>query len=420
MNVTGLAAELLPEITKIPVVDCHEHLPPEAERVSKPVDALTLFSHYCKADLESAGLLQGPPQEAIFNANEPLGPRWETFKPYFEAIRYGSYAYSALAYMRDILGFDDLNDDTVEAISARLQEDNQPGLYKKVIQDICGIETSIECIGRVVPDDQPFFVYLTRSCAVGFAGDGAIQQLENQTGRSIHTLADCVDALGARLADAKQQGAVGMKIGAAYQRKIEFPDVPACDAEPIFARLRGKVRARLSDCEIETLEDYLIRREVEACIENDLNVVIHTGYQAGNRNDIRNARSTHLWSLLKDYPKARFDLFHGSFPYIGDMTVLGKYFENVTLNMCWMHIMSPEVSRRALREWLDTVPVTKIFAFGGDYHVIEKVYGHLKLARADVAIVLAEKVEEGRMTTDQALEVARLLFNENPKRWYRL
>ena len=168
------------------------------------------------------------------------------------------------------------------------------------------------------------------------------------------------------------------------------------------------------------VEDYLIRREVEACIENDLNVVIHTGHQAGNRNDIRNARSTHLWSLLKDYPKARFDLFHGSFPYIGDMTVLGKYFENVTLNMCWMHIMSPEVSRRALREWLDTVPVTKIFAFGGDYHVIEKVYGHLKLARADVAIVLAEKVEEGRMTTDQALEVARLLFNENPKRWYRL
>ena len=101
MNITGLAAELLPEITSIPVVDCHEHLPPEAERVSKPIDALTLFSHYCKADLEAAGLLQGEPQNAVFDASKPIGPRWDTFKPYLEAIRYGSYAYSTLAATTD-------------------------------------------------------------------------------------------------------------------------------------------------------------------------------------------------------------------------------------------------------------------------------------------------------------------------------
>jgi len=39
---------------------------------------------------------------------------------------------------------------------------------------------------------------------------------------------------------------------------------------------------------------------------------------------------------------------------------------------------------------------------------------------ADIAIVLAERVEENRMTKDQALEVARMLFYDNPKRWYRL
>jgi hypothetical protein len=123
---------------------------------------------------------------------------------------------------------------------------------------------------------------------------------------------------------------------------------------------------------------------------------------------------------LKDYPQARFDLFHGSFPYVSDMTVLGKYFPNVSLNMCWMHIMGPEVSRRALGEWLDAVPATKIFAFGGDYTVVEKVYGHLELARADVAQVLAGKVEAGRMSEADALKVARLVFRENPRRWYRL
>ena len=213
---------------------------------------------------------------------------------------------------------------------------------------------------------------------------------------------------------------MGLKIGMAYRRSLVVDDVPAADAERVFVKLRRRVTSLVSDEEQKALEDYLLRREVEACNDQDMNVVIHTGYQAGLRNDIRNARSTHLWSLLKGYPGTRFDLFHGSFPYVGDMTVLGKYFPNVTLNMCWMHIMGPAVSRRALDEWLDAVPATKIFAFGGDYIVPEKIYGHLQLARADVAEVLASKVKRGRMTEDEALEVARLLFNENPKRWYRL
>jgi hypothetical protein len=102
------------------------------------------------------------------------------------------------------------------------------------------------------------------------------------------------------------------------------------------------------------------------------------------------------------------------------MTCLGKYFENVTLNMCWMHIMSPSLSRHALSQWLDAVPVNKIFAFGGDYNVVEKIYGHLKLARANVAAVLAQKVEEERFDEDDALHIARLLFHDNPKKWYKI
>jgi predicted TIM-barrel fold metal-dependent hydrolase len=163
-----------------------------------------------------------------------------------------------------------------------------------------------------------------------------------------------------------------------------------------------------------------MRRQVEACADVDLPVVIHTGYQAGIKNDIRNARATLLWSLLRDYPKARFDLFHGSFPYTGDMSVLGKYFPNVWLNMCWMHLMSPEGARRALSEWLDLVPVTKIFAFGGDFRDVEHIPGHLELARTGVARVLADKVTEGRMAEKDAVKVARLLFYENPKKFYGL
>ncbi len=425
MELTGLAAELLGEIRKIPVVDCHEHLPTEAERVAEKVDFSTLFKHYTRADLECAGLAGINPEwtgHELYDTSKPVMPRWELFKPYFEAIRHGSYAYPALAYIRDVLGFEDLDDSTVEGVSARLQEGNRPGLYRRVMQELSGIEKAIQCKEGVVEGDQPFFVYLCRDRATvpGPTPADGIRRLENETGRSIHTLADCVDALGAYVAGQKKAGAVGLKIGMAYHRTLVVDDVAAADAERVFVKLRAKVRNSVSDAEQKALEDYLIRREVEHCIDSDLPVVIHTGYQAGIRNDIRNARATHLWPLLVSYPEARFDLFHGSFPYVEDMTVLGKYFPNVTLNMCWMHIMGPAVSRRALDEWLDAVPVSKIFAFGGDYLVVEKVYGHLELARADAAAVLAGKVESGRMAEKDAPEVARLLFNENPKRWYKL
>ncbi len=416
MRLKGLAAELLTEIEKIPVVDCHEHLPPEKARLAAKTDVTRLFNHYCKADLSGAGLMAGKDLGEVFDYNQPLMPRWRKLKPAFEAIRFGSYAYPVLAYIRDVLGFDDLNDDTVEAISQRLQDDMQPGFYRKLLVDLCNIETSIQCVEGVVEDDQDFFVYLCRDRTDGLP----IATLERDAGLSIHSIDDYVAALHVYIADQKRQGAVGCKVAAAYQRRIEYPDTARADAERIFVKLRAKVNSSVSDVEREVVENYLIRRQVEACIDVDMPVVIHTGYQAGLHNDIRNARATHLWSLLSDYPEARFDLFHGSFPYVEDMVCLGKYFENVSLNMCWMHIMGPAISRRALSAWLDAVPVTRIFAFGGDYNVVEKVYGHLKLARANVAAVLAEKVEVGRFGEADALHIARLLFNENPKQWYNL
>ncbi len=416
LKLEGLANELFEEIRKIPVVDCHEHLLTEAERLEKKTDVTILFSHYCKADLSCAGLLIGKEQDEVFDTSRPLMPRWKKLKPAFEAIRFGSYAYPVLAYVRDVLGFDDINDDTVEAISSKMQEDTKPGFYKRLMQDLCGIEKAIQCKEGVEKGDQDFFVYLCRDRSYSVP----IDTLEQETARSIHSLDHYVDALHQFAADRKKEGAVGYKVGAAYARRIDFPDVSKADAERVFVRLRAKVASGVNDTDRELLENFLMRRAVEACIEVDMPVVIHTGYQAGVHNDIRNARATHLWSLLKDYPKARFDLFHGSFPYVEDMTCLGKYFENVSLNMCWMHIMGPDISQRALSQWLDAVPVTKIFAFGGDYSVVEKIHGHLELARANIATVLAEKVQRGRFTEKEALHIARLLFNENPKRWYKL
>ena len=88
--------------------------------------------------------------------------------------------------------------------------------------------------------------------------------------------------------------------------------------------------------------------------------------------------------------------------------------------MCWAHIISPAASVNALYEWIDSVPFNKIIAFGGDYMIVDAVYGHQYLARVNVSKALAYKVEEGVFGVDEAKHIAKMLFFDNPKRIFKL
>ena len=76
----------------------------------------------------------------------------------------------------------------------------------------------------------------------------------------------------------------------------------------------------------------------------------------------------------------------------------------------------------ALDEYIDLIPLNKIIGFGGDYssRCVEKTYGHLKMARENIAEVLARRVDGGLMGLDDAVEICRLWLYENPKQLYGL
>jgi uncharacterized protein len=154
--------------------------------------------------------------------------------------------------------------------------------------------------------------------------------------------------------------------------------------------------------------------------KKSLIIQIHTGLHEGNGNIITNSNPTLLTNLFLEYPDVRYDLFHMGYPYQNEITVLAKNFPNVYIDMCWSHIISPNSSINALLEFIDTVPLNKISAFGGDYVFVDGVYGHLKLAQQNVARALSIKVEEGIFDLDKAKEAARMLFYDNPLRIFNL
>jgi predicted TIM-barrel fold metal-dependent hydrolase len=122
------------------------------------------------------------------------------------------------------------------------------------------------------------------------------------------------------------------------------------------------------------------------------------------------------------HPRTRFDLYHMGMPSVRQTGVIGKNNPNVWLNLCWSHVISPKMTRSFLNEWMDLVPMNKIIGFGGDYgpESLEKIYGHLQMAKEDAAEALAERVAARRMSERQAREVAQAWFYDNPRELYRI
>ncbi|HJD22893.1 MAG TPA: hypothetical protein H9694_01980 [Firmicutes bacterium] len=72
-------------------------------------------------------------------------------------------------------------------------------------------------------------------------------------------------------------------------------------------------------------------------------------------------------------------------------------------------------------EWLDLVPVSKIFGFGGDVITLpEQVWGQLEHALQNLCRILADRILLGRMDLEYAQFVLKLWLHDSPARVYKL
>lgn len=409
MRLSKTEQALIKAFEEFEVIDAHEHLPPEHVRTSQPVDALTLFSHYTRTDLITAGM-RPEDYDALHNPNLPLDYRWNLLKPHLDNIRHGSYARPAFIAAKEFYGFDDINDDTYRPLSEEMQRHNTPGIYQRILRDKCRIRHALTQAGRTDYEGDLLIPLMPMDTYAAAHTWNHITARAHELGERVGNLDDYVLICEKGLAKWKAQGAVGIKMAA---RPYGTPN--RGDAMAAFESLRRGAQAQLPD--MNPLRDYLVEQMLRLAAEQDLVVAVH----AGMWGDFRELSSRHMIPLIARNPRTRFDLYHMGMPEVRPTGVMGKNFPNVWLNLCWSHIISPAMARAALDEYIDLVPVNKIIAFGGDYgKPVEKVYGHLVMARENIAAVLGRRVEAGLMTEQQALAVARKWFFANPMELYRL
>jgi predicted TIM-barrel fold metal-dependent hydrolase len=411
------------EIATIPVIDTHEHLPNEADRLKQSVDFYTLFSHYCAGDLVASGA-PADTMAKLGDPNVPAPEKWALFEPWYRYVADGSYARCAHLAMQRFYRVDRLASvKDAEKLTERIRAANKPGLYRKVLKDACGIVTGLNNGGTGV--DREFFTpvrFVSELAEVGALD--RIRAVEKESGRACTSLARYVQAIGDILEAEKARGLKGVKLGFAYTRPLHFASVPAADAERVFNRVFDESQGWRAAClgydETRPLQDYLVHQLAALAGDLDLTAVFHTGIQAGNENHLDNGRPERLWNLLRRYRKTRFDIFHIGLPWVEEAGMLAKYFPHVWVDFAWAHAISPEIAARALKIYVDMVPRNKVLGFGGDYAVVEKVYGHLELARDNIARALAGKVAEGALDPARAVAWARALLHDNPIAAYKL
>ncbi|NLA87994.1 MAG: amidohydrolase family protein [Clostridiales bacterium] len=416
----------------MPVIDTHEHLVwDEAIRCADGSDVLSEYLlHYMKSDILSAGM-KPENMDFVTDSGKSLAQRWKAVEPYWELCRYTGYGRALDIAVKGIYGIDGISGRTIVPLNDAFLENKKPGHFTHVLRELCGIETCVIDIWTFhienkVPMFKPAWQPQNFIQPAEPFGRDILGHIRNEYGLTVRCLDDWLEALEREMVLLLDRyDARTIKSSIAYHRPLRFEKTGYVKAKALF---KEALALWERECVGEKpllrfpreLQDYLMHYILKLAGQRHLTVQFHTGLFEGTGNIIGNGNPELLSNLFIDYPDVDFDLFHISYPYQSVACALAKMFPNVYIDMCWAHIISPSASIGALRGFLDAVPYSKISAFGGDYLFVDGVYGHLEIARRNVSVVLAEKVEEGVFGEAKALEIAKALFYDNPKRILKL
>jgi len=415
-------------VDRTPLVDTHEHLFEESTRVAALIkgaverswapDFGLLFAHYADADLIVAGM---PPKDKdrLFSFDVDVRDKWKLFAPWYERSKHTGYVQCVRESVRALYDVDDLNEATYQRISDKVRSRVAPGYYKPILKEIANIEhTQVNTLEGGIFQETEYPELLCQDLSFVAMATGinrnAVLKLCEEAHRSVadltgwHGVIDwCFEHYGRR--------AIALKSQSAYGRRLDYENVSAEDAAPIFELMMQDEKSVTPE-QLKALQDHLFHYVVEKSIEYKLPIKLHTGYFAGYGGmplERVRANLSDLCPVLKQHPSAQFVLMHIAYPYQDEAIAIAKHYPNVYIDLCWAWIINPAASVRFTKEFLTAVPHNKLLTFGGDYIVVELVPGHAQIARKGIAQAVSELVEEDWLSDREAPDLIDRIMRGN-------
>jgi predicted TIM-barrel fold metal-dependent hydrolase len=222
----------------------------------------------------------------------------------------------------------------------------------------------------------------------------------------------------------KQNGAVAIKFEAAYLRSLDFEPESDEDAATIYLKYSGG--GTPSKSEYLHLQDYLFRTIAREAGRLGLPVHIHTGAGCGGYFELHGSNPLLLESVLDDptLRKTTFVLLHGGAGAFSDVVAVLLMKPNVYTDMSeqtWA--TSPRRLAGVLRYWLEWYPEKVMY--GTDLYPGEKEfdweeigYQTSQTGREALGIALTGMMQDGEISRERALEIARMVLRGNALKLY--
>jgi uncharacterized protein len=418
----------LRDIAQMPVVDTHEHLMLEEDRLKSNDSVMSwIFSQYITTDFAGAGM----PREIndhirITNQSTSLGiddaGLMETLKEYWPLVKNTGYAQVINRYFSLRFGISEFDPDNYKVYQELMNTELQPGFYKRLFAEANVIAVQNcpdpDTLLNTEPYEELFYRDFRpdRVCA-----ENLLSNLATVYGRSLESFEE-IEALvddGLKKA-AEDSRCIAIKIGLAYAGSLNFTEPSEAEMQSLRALAGDELR---SNVHTHLFKSWLVRKILKAAPGVGLPVKFHTGHFAGPYSENLETISRNLidlQKLIQEFPDTQFVIMHHCWPYGEAAAVLAKSYPNCYIDQCWLWAMNPVAGVRYLKEFLSSAPSNKLFAFGGDYRYPECSVGHLDLALHGVCTALYELVREGWMTPETATTCAENILHKNQQRLFNM
>jgi uncharacterized protein len=415
--------ELRRLVDQTPMVDTHEHLPDEEARLRGEMvscdDWGALLGQYLDSDLAVAGMPDEDLHRLITPGTDPVD-KWPLLAPHWPAVKNTGYGLAVRIAMQELYGIEELSASSIPHLQAGYEAVRRPGFYHKILVEKANIEScQVDSMGSFRESRNPTLLMQDINI-VGMHVGPDIKRFAEPAGVEVRDL-DGWHAVIRWWFEKYAAYAVAVKSQAAYGRGLDYEQVSAEDAAPVFKRVLEE--APVSPEEQKRLEDHLFWYVVEQATKHELPVKLHTGYYAGQDYmplERVAGNAAEAAALCRRSPQTQWVFMHIAYPYWQDLLAVAKHYRCAHLDMCWAWLMDPVSSTEFLKSYLLTAPANKVFVFGGDYMPVECVLGHAQLARQGVVRALAELVDGQYLSRRDALELVEPLLRGNPRKVYRL
>ncbi len=228
----------------------------------------------------------------------------------------------------------------------------------------------------------------------------------------------------ATLARQKRGGAVAVKFEAAYLRSLDFDEVPRVVAEAVYRR---GINNPIPDSEYKKLQDFLFRHIAAEAGRLQMVVQLHVAWGPGAYFHISGTNPLLLESVFNDPPlhQTKYVLLHGGWPFTREITALLTK-PNVYADFSEQTLTAyPREVSRVLREWLELAPDKVLFAtdaypYSDEDGWEQSAWIANHTGREALGVALTGMVNDGEITRERALELARMVLRENARGLYHL